>query len=62
MVAQGDWTAIFNASVFILLVLEIVGCLLGTVVLGGRGRNNQSTPGLNSKFSRQRPKLFLQPR
>jgi hypothetical protein len=58
MVAQGDWTAIFNASVFILLALEIVGCLLGTIVLGGRTRNNKSTPGLNSKFSKQRPKLF----
>jgi hypothetical protein len=58
MVARGDWTAIFNLSVFILLALEIVGCLLGAIVLGGRTRNNKSTPGLNSKFSKQSPKLF----
>src|ERR1700685_2488482 len=45
MVAPGDWTAIFNVSVFILLALEIVGCLLGTIVFGGRRRNNKSTPG-----------------
>jgi hypothetical protein len=59
MVARGDWTAIFNASVFILLALEIVGCLLGTLLLGGRKkRNNKSTPEPNSKFSKQSPKLF----
>jgi hypothetical protein len=58
MVARGDWTALFNASVFILLALEIVGCSLGTVVLGGRRRNSKSTPGLNSKFSKPSPKLF----
>ena len=58
MVARGDWTAIFEVSVFILLALEIVGCLLGTIVLDGRRRNNKSTPGLSSKFSKQRPKLL----
>ena len=58
MVARGDWTAIFNLSIFILLALEIVGCLLGTIVLGGRTRNNKSTPGLNSNVSRQSPKLL----
>jgi hypothetical protein len=57
MVARGDWTAVFNASVFILLALEIVGCLLGTVMLGGKRRNSKSTPGPNSKFSKQIPKL-----
>jgi hypothetical protein len=40
MVASGDWTARFGASVFILLALEIVGCLLGILLLGGRTRNN----------------------
>jgi hypothetical protein len=59
MVAPGDWTAIFNASVFILLVLEIAGCLLGTVILGGKRRNNKSTLGLNSKSSKRRPKLLF---
>jgi len=58
MVARGDWTAIFNVSVFILLALEIVGLLLGTFLLGGRTRNNKSTPGPKSKFSKQSPKLF----
>jgi len=58
MLARGDWTAIFSVSVFILLALEIVGCLLGTIVLGGRRRDNRSTPGLDSKFGRQGPKLF----
>jgi hypothetical protein len=40
MVAPGDWTAPFDASVFVLLALEIVGCLLGILLLGGRTRNN----------------------
>jgi len=58
MVVPGDWSAIFNISVFILLALEIVGCLLGTIVVGGRTGGNKSTPGLKSKFSRKSPKLF----
>jgi len=40
MVAPGDWTARFDASVFVLLALEIVGCLLGILLLGGRTRKN----------------------
>ncbi len=40
MVAAGDWTARFDASVFVLLALEVVGCLLGILLLGGRIRNN----------------------
>src|SRR5580658_1811916 len=58
MLARGDWTAIFSVSVFILLALEILGCLLGTIVLGGRKSNNKSTSGPDSKFSKQSPKLF----
>ncbi len=58
MVAHGDWTALFNGSVFILLTLEIVGCLLGTMMLGGWTRNNKSAPGLNSKSSKQSCKPF----
>ena len=58
MVARGDWTAMFDVSVFILLALEIAGCLLGIIVPGGRTKNNKSTPGLNSKFSKKSPKLF----
>jgi hypothetical protein len=40
MVAPGDWTAPFNVSVFLLLALEIVGCLLGILLLGGRTPSN----------------------
>jgi hypothetical protein len=40
-VAPGDWTARFDASVFILLALEILGCLLGILLLGRRTRNNR---------------------
>jgi hypothetical protein len=40
MVAPGDWTARFDASVFALLGLEIVGCMLGILLLGGRTRSN----------------------
>lgn len=58
MLAGGDWTAIFSLSVFILLTLEILGCSLGTLMLSGRRSNNNSTPGPNSKFSKQSPKLF----
>jgi hypothetical protein len=58
MVAPGAWTAVFNVSVFILLALEIVGCLLGTIVFGGRRGNNKSTQGPNAKLGRQSPKLF----
>lgn len=36
MVAPGSWTPWFDASVFALLVLEILGCLLGILLLGGR--------------------------
>ena len=40
MVARGDSIAWFDASVFILLAFEIVGCLLGILLFGGRTRNN----------------------
>jgi len=40
-VAPGDWTARFDVSVFILLGLEILGCLLGILLLGRRTRNNR---------------------
>ena len=36
MVAPGDWTAQFDVSVFSLLALEILGCLLGILLLGRR--------------------------
>ena len=40
MVAPGDWTAWFDASVLVLLAFEIVGCLLGILLFGGRTRSN----------------------
>ena len=58
MVARGDWTAIFDVSVFLLLALEILGCSLSTLILSGGRRNNKSTPGLDSKFREQSPKRF----
>jgi hypothetical protein len=39
-VAPGAWTPLFDASVFVLLALEIVGCLLGILLLSGKTRNN----------------------
>jgi hypothetical protein len=41
LVAPGDWTTRFVATVFALLALEVVGCLLGILLLGGRTRNSQ---------------------
>lgn len=34
MVARGDWTVWFDASVFVLLGLEIIGCSLGVLLRG----------------------------
>jgi hypothetical protein len=39
MVAPGNWTPRFDASVFVLLALEIAGCLLGILLLGSSTRN-----------------------
>jgi hypothetical protein len=41
MVAPGDWTARFDASVYALLALELAGCLLGILLLGGRRRSHR---------------------
>ena len=38
MVASGGWTVWFDVSVFILLALEILGCLFGILSLRGRNR------------------------
>jgi hypothetical protein len=38
-VAPGASTPLFDASVFVLLALEIAGCLLGILLLGGKTRN-----------------------
>jgi hypothetical protein len=49
MVAPGDWTTRFNASVFFLLALEIVGCLLGLALLGGWPAPSRLQPRVHSR-------------
>ncbi len=41
MVAPGGWTAGFDASVFALLALEMLGCGLGILLLSGGMRNDR---------------------
>jgi hypothetical protein len=52
MVAPGAWTAWFNASVFMLLALEILGCSLGALSLRGRTRKDR-TPEPNANLPKQ---------
>ena len=40
MVAAGDWTPLFNVSVFILLAFEILGFLLGIRLLRSKSNND----------------------
>jgi hypothetical protein len=47
MAAPTDWTARFDASVFVLLALEILGCLLGILLVGRRTRNNSQSQFAN---------------
>jgi len=44
MVAPGNWTPWFDASVFALLALEILGCLLSIRLLGGGTRSARRHP------------------
>lgn len=44
IVASGSGTIWFDASVIVLLALEIVGCLLGIVLLSGRGQAGSALP------------------
>jgi len=39
MIAGGDWAGWFDVSVFVLVTLEILGCLIGILLLGRRARN-----------------------
>lgn len=43
MVATGDWPAVFKASVFVLLALEIVGCSVGLLLLGRRTKFSEES-------------------
>jgi len=53
MVAPGHWTTWFDASVVVLLALEILGCSVGTWLLGGRTRSRNSAPGVSSNLKRR---------
>ena len=53
MVTSGYWTAWFDASVVVLLALEILGCAIGTRLLGGRTRSRNSAPGVSSNLNRR---------
>jgi hypothetical protein len=55
--SPGDWAAWFDASVFVLLILEILGCSLGILLLPGSTKNNKSTSGLDSNLGKQDPGL-----
>lgn len=55
MVAQDPWTLWFDASVFALLALEILGCSLGIQSLGGKAGRRPSDPSFNSNHSKQEP-------
>lgn len=50
MVAPGEWRVLFDASVFLLLALEILGCCLGIASLGGNTWNNRA-----ASLNEQRP-------
>jgi len=51
MVAAGDWTAGFDVSVVVLLALEILGCVLGTVLLGGKTTTKNQPEGPHDRVS-----------
>jgi hypothetical protein len=57
MVEFGYWAAWFDASVVVLLALEILGCSIGIWLLGARTRGRNSAPGVSSDLIR--PKLRL---
>ena len=52
MVAAGQWTTLFEVSVFVLLALEILGCVLGTGLLSGGAVNHQQS-GQSAMKNRQ---------
>jgi hypothetical protein len=57
MVASGHWTTWFDASVIMLLALEILGCSIGTWLLSGRTRSRNSAPGVSSNINRRSLRL-----
>src|SRR6185437_3299661 len=67
MVSPGDWTAWFDASVFFLLALEILGCSLAIWFLGGgtgsnapaRSQSANKTPIRKPNSSPQRCQILF---
>jgi len=53
MVASGHWTVWFDASVVLLVALEILGCSIGAWLLGGRARSRNSAPRVSSNPDRR---------
>src|ERR1700685_2963160 len=53
MVASGHWTIWFDASVVVLLGLDILGCSIGTWLLSGRTRSGNIAPEASSDFKRR---------
>jgi hypothetical protein len=53
MVASGYWTTWFDASVVVLLALEILGCSIGAWLLSGRMRSRNSAPGVSPNLNRR---------
>jgi hypothetical protein len=49
MVAPGNWTPWFDASICALLALEILGCLLSIRLLGGKTRNAPRHPAAKAE-------------
>jgi hypothetical protein len=53
MVAPGHWRTWFDASVVVLLALEILGCSIGTWLLSSRMRRGNSAPGVSPNLNRR---------
>lgn len=54
MLVPGHWAGWFEASVFVLLGLEILGCLLGIRLLGNMTGNTPSAKATDSNRSEER--------
>lgn len=56
MVASGSWTVWFDVSVAMLLALEILGCLIGTWMLGGWSKK-KSAPATDTNSGKRNLRL-----
>ena len=57
MVTSGNWTTWFDVSVLVLLALEIMGCSIGSWLLGGKTRKKKSAAGSDARASGRGLKL-----